>query len=135
LALDEHRGPFSPTLWHFPAEADRSPSKPAKSREDLRMAWYKISEDETAEEKDKSAAWSALVDCESYEHLQGIDSDLLQVWFPGVHINIGGGSDDMLKDALEGDFERTYLMVVQKAKNAPETNCVRNIPGYICLDV
>ncbi|OCL02810.1 hypothetical protein AOQ84DRAFT_303965 [Glonium stellatum] len=32
-------------------------------------------------------------------------SELLQVWFPGVHINIGGGSDDLLNKA-EGDHEQ-----------------------------
>ena len=30
-------------------------------------------------------------------------SELLQVWFPGVHISVGGGSSDTLKD--EGDLE------------------------------
>jgi hypothetical protein len=30
-------------------------------------------------------------------------SELLQVWFPGVHINIGGGSSDTL--AEKGDLE------------------------------
>jgi hypothetical protein len=50
-------------------------------------------------------AWESLVDREMYEELKGIDSKLLQVWFPGVHINIGGGSDNLLND-WEGDFER-----------------------------
>jgi hypothetical protein len=33
---------------------------------------------------------------------------LLQVWFPGYHINIGGGSDDLLKKK-EIDFEHEPL--------------------------
>lgn len=46
-----------------------------------------------------------MIDCEMYEELKGTDSELLQVWFPGVHINVGGGSDDLLKE-WKGDFER-----------------------------
>jgi hypothetical protein len=34
-------------------------------------------------------------------------SNLLQVWFPGVHINIGGGSSDTAKG--KGDAERKFL--------------------------
>ena len=30
--------------------------------------------------------------------------ELRQVWFPGFHINIGGGSDDGLKE-MKGDLE------------------------------
>lgn len=33
--------------------------------------------------------------------------ELKQVWFPGVHINCGGGSDDCIKD-MKGDLERKY---------------------------
>lgn len=37
-------------------------------------------------------------------------SELLQVWFPGVHINIGGGSSDTLdnKGDLEGNISLYY---------------------------
>jgi hypothetical protein len=31
--------------------------------------------------------------------------ELKQVWFPGVHTNIGGGSDDAITD-MKGDLER-----------------------------
>lgn len=34
-------------------------------------------------------------------------SSFKQVWFPGVHINIGGGSDDMLEEK-KSDFEREW---------------------------
>ena len=30
--------------------------------------------------------------------------ELKQVWFPGVHINSGGGSDDAIGD-MKGDLE------------------------------
>lgn len=31
--------------------------------------------------------------------------ELKQVWFPGVHINVGGGSDDCIQQ-MDGDLER-----------------------------
>ena len=57
LALDEHRAPFTPTLWTLPSDQ----SERAKTT-------------------------------------------LIQCWFPGVHVNVGGGSDDGL-EAREGDLE------------------------------
>ncbi|KAL9094318.1 MAG: hypothetical protein Q9165_003459 [Trypethelium subeluteriae] len=52
LALDEHRRPFSPTLWHLARAMLDKPNTP----------------------------------------------NLVQCWFPGVHINIGGGSTEEIKD-------------------------------------
>ncbi|KAF2128261.1 hypothetical protein P153DRAFT_341764 [Dothidotthia symphoricarpi CBS 119687] len=54
LALEEHRQPFSPTLWSLPP---------------------------------------------------GSKTNLIQCWFPGVHINVGGGSGDGLKPDSKGDLE------------------------------
>lgn len=36
---------------------------------------------------------------------QGNQTNLIQCWFPGVHINIGGGSQDGLKKTPKGDLE------------------------------
>lgn len=33
------------------------------------------------------------------------ESELIQVWFPGYHTNIGGGNSDLLKNK-EVDYER-----------------------------
>jgi hypothetical protein len=33
--------------------------------------------------------------------------ELKQVWFPGVHINIGGGSDDCIQQ-MDGDLESRF---------------------------
>jgi hypothetical protein len=43
-----------------------------------------------------------------HEQLRDSKSELLQVWFPGVHINIGGGNDDLLTDK-KSDFEREFI--------------------------
>ncbi|KAF2494303.1 hypothetical protein BU16DRAFT_619443 [Lophium mytilinum] len=46
----------------------------------------------------------------------GKKPELLQVWFPGVHINIGGGSDDGIKDHagdLEGMSNITFAWMLQ----------------------
>ncbi|KAH7034650.1 uncharacterized protein B0I36DRAFT_381542 [Microdochium trichocladiopsis] len=106
LALDEHRGPFTPTLWHVPPAPAKDSDEPPRSkktldqlREESRAALASGNED------DIDRTWEAMIDYEMEMHLEELDSDLLQVWFPGVHVNIGGGSTDMLKDK-KGDFEQ-----------------------------
>ncbi|KAH8203035.1 hypothetical protein TruAng_002763 [Truncatella angustata] len=109
LALDEHRSPFSPTLWHFPPDGDLSTKKPRKSHDELHEDWKRIEHDPEATQQQIETTWGELIDSEMYEALKGTDSELLQVWFPGYHINIGGGSDDPL-DEREGDFEQIALI-------------------------
>lgn len=104
MALDEHRGPFNTTLWHFPADGVAETPKPKASSAQLRTDFDNLQASGATIAK-LSQAWSDLVDAEMYEELKGSNSRLLQVWFPGVHINVGGGSDDLLKER-EGDFER-----------------------------
>ena len=45
---------------------------------------------------------------------------LIQCWFPGVHVNIGGGSDDGLKKAPKGDLEcmanTTFAWMVDRCR-------------------
>ncbi|KAI0168356.1 hypothetical protein BJ166DRAFT_254937 [Pestalotiopsis sp. NC0098] len=107
LAVDERRRPFSPTLWQFPADEELRLKKPARTHDQLIQDWWNITPSTPIEQV--KAAWRSLIDCEMYEELKGTDSELLQVWFPGVHINIGGGSDDLLKD-WKGDFEQIALV-------------------------
>jgi hypothetical protein len=108
LALDEHRGPFSPSLWHFPTDKDQAP-KPAKDVKQLWSDWEKVYKTPNASKKELQEAWGAVVDGEMHEQLRDSKSDLLQVWFPGVHINIGGGNDDPLTDK-KSDFEQIALI-------------------------
>ncbi|KAF5988433.1 hypothetical protein FCOIX_462 [Fusarium coicis] len=109
LALDEHRAPFSPSLWHLPANKDHHPPQPAKDVEQLWSDWEKIYKNSSATKKQLEDAWGAVVDSEMYEHLRGKKSELLQVWFPGVHINIGGGNDDLLTEK-KSDLEQIALI-------------------------
>ncbi|KAL3422221.1 peptidoglycan binding domain containing protein [Phlyctema vagabunda] len=75
LALDEHRAAFPPTLWSLPKPPPKK-SEPKKTEN--------------------------LVDWDKPEEKKS--TNLIQCWFPGFHINCGGGSDDMLKER-KGDFE------------------------------
>ncbi|KAK8094390.1 hypothetical protein PG997_001075 [Apiospora hydei] len=111
LALDERRGPFSPSLWHFPAEGDLAARQPVPKRthEEIMKAWSDVQAAKNPADEQVSQAWSDMIDCEMYEELNGTDSELLQVWFPGVHINVGGGSDDLLKE-WKGDFEQIAMI-------------------------
>ncbi|KAI8625509.1 hypothetical protein F5Y19DRAFT_450302 [Xylariaceae sp. FL1651] len=109
LALDERRKPFSPTLWHYPADGALSAKEPDYSLEELRKNWDSVRNKPGIPAEKVKAAWGSLIDGEMYEMLKGLDSELLQVWFPGVHINIGGGSDDILQE-WKSDFEQIALI-------------------------
>jgi hypothetical protein len=66
-----------------------------------------------------------------HQHLRDSRSELLQVWFPGVHINIGGGNDDLLTEK-KSDFERKSTIALI---NRVYTNKGRNCTHLIRLDV
>ncbi|KXJ88199.1 hypothetical protein Micbo1qcDRAFT_190014 [Microdochium bolleyi] len=136
LALDEHRGPFTPTLWHVPPAPTKDSAKPPRTkktldqlREDSRAAQAGGNEDEI------DRAWEAMIDYEMEMHLEKLDSDLLQVWFPGVHVNIGGGSTDML-GPRKGDFEQlstiTLAWMIEQA--SPYLQFNPNLPQTIVED-
>ena len=91
----------------MPVGEEFSLKEPSKSLEQFRKNWIATQSKSNPTEEELSNAWAELIDCEMYYHLQGIDSDLHQVWLPGFHINVGGGSDDPIKDQ-KGDFEREY---------------------------
>ena len=48
------------------------------------------------------------------------ETNLIQCWFPGVHINIGGGSEDGLKKTPKGDLESmantTFAWMVDRCR-------------------
>lgn len=113
LALDEHRKPFDATLWHFPDEETTTAPAPKESSDELRSAFRRLQDTHGVAEAQLNEAWEELVAAEMHEELKDHKSKLLQVWFPGVHINIGGGSDDLLVMKKEdyatkakSDFER-----------------------------
>ncbi|KNG50088.1 hypothetical protein TW65_03007 [Stemphylium lycopersici] len=94
LALDDHRKPFLPTLYYIPNDdiikAENAMLKP--------------------EEKD----WPELADHrrqvdEEFSHAMKAQPDLRQVWFTGVHINIGGGTDEEGKEEDSKDEGKTDL--------------------------
>lgn len=74
---------------------------------------FKTDEEAADYEKKVDEAWEALIDFEMREQWEKrLDKklpNLEQVWFPGVHINVGGGDDDILGDRL-GDFEQIALI-------------------------
>lgn len=109
LALDEHRGPFTPTLWHVPP-ADNSSTPPKTKKTFQQLQDESRDALATGKEDEIDRAWEAMIDYEMEMHLAKLDSELLQVWFCGYHVNIGGGSKDMLT-TKKGDFEREFPIV------------------------
>jgi hypothetical protein len=127
LALDEHRNAFSPTLWYLPKfgnvtleqiEAQkRAVEKKAQEWEEILQKAIKLKASGNANDEEINSAARHLnrtaraLNEESRKQVKLEDDyrhqvhprTLRQVWFPGYHINIGGGSDDTLVN--KGDME------------------------------
>jgi len=114
LALDEHREAFSPTLWYLPQQAQVNEELLSEKRrrvDETSAAWHPKKYDKKVplaeRQKLKGAYNKARRELDRLqEDSKATTSKLLQVWFPGVHINIGGGSSDSSKD--EGDLEGAF---------------------------
>lgn len=110
LALDEHREAFAPTLWHLPQRkkaSDNDLEDQQKLVDDAEAAWYPKAYDKNVPLKErqrlKSVYNNARRDLWRMEESRKPRSELLQVWFPGGHMNIGGGSNATMEN--EGDLE------------------------------
>ncbi|TDZ38794.1 Uncharacterized protein C8035_v006535 [Colletotrichum spinosum] len=97
LALDEQGRPFTPTLWHLPRGGEQCPRHRDHQRTKRALArdFRKLLSVHAAEEI-LSAAWEALIEREMADQLDDDVTELQQVWFPGSHINIGGGNPGIL---------------------------------------
>ncbi|KAJ5329876.1 hypothetical protein N7452_010266 [Penicillium brevicompactum] len=127
LALDEHRNSFSPTLWYLPRFGNVSAEqvedqrkvvgKKAQEYQDILADAIKLKRSGKGSDEDINSAARHLnrtardlnkegrkfVKMEDDWKHQDHPRTLKQVWFPGYHVNIGGGSDDSLRN--EGDME------------------------------
>ncbi|KAJ5776624.1 uncharacterized protein N7511_001635 [Penicillium nucicola] len=127
LALDEHREAFSPTLWYLPkfGDADMTQIEQQKRAIDAAAAEWRKQLEQAKKLKSSGKATDAAVNqaaCDlnkaarvmndHFRKLLRLQDDmnhqihprtLKQVWFPGYHIHIGGGSDSTLKK--QGDME------------------------------
>ena len=115
LALDEHRESYTPTLWYIP-EVDKPETGDIENqirlKDEAEAKWYSAQLDRTVSQQTKqelklayNKARRGLIIME--ENLKD-EPELLQVWFPGVHINVGGGSTNTLKN--KGDLEGENFM-------------------------
>jgi hypothetical protein len=110
LALDEHREAFAPTLYHLPdvtPASDDAVARQEKAVEEAMVDFANLRYDQHTPmdrrldvHKKYNEARRELIRMHESRLPQ---PELLQVWFPGVHINVGGGSSDTLKN--EGDME------------------------------
>lgn len=61
------------------------------------------------------------------------ETNLIQCWFPGVHVNIGGGSEDGLKKTPKGDLESmantTFAWMVDRCR--PHLHFEERVLNYI----
>ena len=127
MALDEHREAFSPTLWYLPKFGEAKASdieaqkivieEKADEWDKLLQAAIDLKSSGKATDKEVNDAAIELNNVakalnQASRELLRMEDDvnhqlhprtLKQVWFPGYHIHIGGGSNSTLKK--EGDME------------------------------
>ncbi|CAI7656839.1 unnamed protein product [Penicillium glandicola] len=127
LALDEHRNAFSPTLWYLHRFGNVTSEQiqiqkgmvdqKAQQWDDLLQDAIRLKGSGRASDEDVNNAARKLNNTaralnQETRKLLKLEDDhkhqrnprtLKQVWFPGYHINIGGGSNETLKN--EGDME------------------------------
>lgn len=114
LALDEYREAFSPTLWRLPEaqtnvteeDIDKQVQIVNQAFVTYRSPWSSPDTRTLAEKQEALYAWQRekIKQIQLEEELQK-PSELSQVWFPGAHIQVGGGSSDTL--TYVGDLEGT----------------------------
>ncbi|KXJ85610.1 hypothetical protein Micbo1qcDRAFT_221916 [Microdochium bolleyi] len=113
MALDEHRGPFSPTLWHLPPDKPTTAGAAQPDHKTILEAFQALHFNKPAfapsDPKNKEEVYKKQLEEEAYEKRRLDYSNLSQVWFPGVHINVGGGSKDPL-ETRQGDYEQIALI-------------------------
>ncbi|KAJ0307382.1 hypothetical protein COL516b_003996 [Colletotrichum fioriniae] len=110
LALDEHRPPFTPTLWRLPLKKEQCPNCHGQPKDQLAKKFRSLLKaNSKATEEELSEAWKALIEREMADQLNGDQPELRQVWFPGGHINIGGGNPGLLY-GFPFDFEQIALI-------------------------
>lgn len=127
MALDEHRNSFSPTLWYLPKFRNVTSEhikaqkevfeKKGQEWEGILQEAIKLKDSGKASDEDVNSAarrlnataralneeCRKLVKLEDDNRHEEHPRTLKQVWFPGYHVNAGGGSDDTLRN--EGDME------------------------------
>ncbi|KAK2063394.1 hypothetical protein LY76DRAFT_588573 [Colletotrichum caudatum] len=108
LSLDEHMAPFEPTLWHLP-KADDLEDYRHLIREDVENDFQFLLDSRTATDTELHAAWNDVIKAQMVAEPKDFTPELRQVWFPGCHVNIGGGNSIMLTD-YSYDFEQIALI-------------------------
>lgn len=129
LALDEHRNAFSPAVWYLPNEtatpeevetrkqeeilAEKNYWRTLQQAKDLKASGKATDQDvnDAAREVNKAArAWNKSSRRRvKFQNRLELHPSLKQVWFPGYHINIGGGSNGTLEN--KGDMEEMSNIV------------------------
>lgn len=78
MAIDEHRKPFSPTLWHRSPQNQADLQKPDQDIMELKEGFVRVLK-KGADEAEKSKAWKDFIACAVYDKLKGSNSELIQV--------------------------------------------------------
>ena len=124
-------------LWYLPDKEETTSEEleaQQKRIDDTLAAWYPKAYDKKIPLKERQDLKKAYNEARRklyrMQEQCKMPSELLQVWFPGVHINIGGGSSAWLenKGDLEGELASQSLISGRLA------NTDRNGQHHLRLD-
>ncbi|KAH7079694.1 hypothetical protein FB567DRAFT_127260 [Paraphoma chrysanthemicola] len=101
LALDDRRQSFLPTLYYIPYDDVVAAENKILAKDEV--DWPELTEHRKQ------------VDAELEQQKADHKPDLVQVWFTGVHINVGGGTDDAKTD-FEGLANITFAWMVEQCR-------------------
>ncbi|KAF6841184.1 peptidoglycan-binding domain-containing protein [Colletotrichum plurivorum] len=105
LALDEGGYSFSPTLWRLPDTVNYD----GVERNTIRLQNdFRISLESHAPPETLSSHWREMIRSDEARSEAAV-VNLQQVWFPGSHINVGGGNLGILA-GLPFDYEQLSLI-------------------------
>ncbi|KAJ5939733.1 hypothetical protein N7466_002867 [Penicillium verhagenii] len=126
LAFNERRKAFKPSLFYIPPKPNNAGKTQADDKDAVggaRKAYSDLSEitksPSPAEVKDAGSRLNdALRRRMNHENKMKDPTKLLQVWFPGYHIHIGGGSSDTMqnKDNMEEMSNIAYAWMLDQVK-------------------
>ncbi|KAJ5945501.1 hypothetical protein N7454_002340 [Penicillium verhagenii] len=138
LALDEHRQAFSPSVYYLPNKTATAEEVEARKKEEVAAQskyWTTLQKAKSlkaggkATDKEVNTAAHAVNEAArawnkasrrrvKFQNRLGVHSKLTQVWFPGYHVNIGGGDSETLDNV--GDMEEmssiTFFWMLDQIK-------------------
>ncbi|KAG9018128.1 hypothetical protein FRB90_012149 [Tulasnella sp. 427] len=113
LALDERRVKFQPNAWQYKQKCPECGSRPRAQGDDDTTHINQLTKGCKREPKESAKCWCQ----DESNHHGGHLTDILEVWFPGFHADVGGGNEKLSqRTTLANPSLRWMVTEVLKSK-------------------